>query len=119
MSGNNNKYQFNAPVTNVVDSVEGDVYQQISMPTYTAIEQRQNLQESAIEIQKLLQQLELTYPNATEAEKQSFVTSKISLVHKKRLVRALQAGGEKALEEFFKNPYISIAIATIKEWQKP
>lgn len=78
----------------------------------------QTLATAAAEIQQLLEQMEKTNPTANQLDKQAFVTAAMDSEHRSRIVRALEAGGEKALEEFLKNPYINIVVAIIREWQK-
>jgi uncharacterized protein YjbI with pentapeptide repeats len=102
---------------NFVDTAQDGSRQQSIQHNY-APEQRQTLADAAAEIQRLLKQLEESNPTATETEKKAFVTAAIAPEHRSRVVRALQAGGEKALEEFLKNPYVNVATAIIKEWQK-
>jgi len=77
---------------------------------------KQNLAEAAAEIQQLLEQLDKINPSATQLEKNIFVTAEISQENKNRIMRALTAGGEKALEEFLKNPYVNVVMAIVKEW---
>lgn len=78
----------------------------------------QDLAQAAAKIQALLKQLEVTNPTATQKEKQAFVDLAIPQQEKTRVVRALKAGGEKALEKFLNNPYVDVALAIVKEWQK-
>lgn len=78
---------------------------------------KQHLAEAAAEIQQLLEQLDKINPSATQLEKSIFVTAEISQENKNRIMRALTAGGEKALEEFLKNPYVNVVMAIVKEWQ--
>ncbi|MEH1885815.1 substrate-binding periplasmic protein [Nostoc sp.] len=84
---------------------------------YTS-EQKQDLSQFAKDIQRILEKLERSQPNATQAEKQNIVSYEILPEQRSRIVRALKAGGEKALEELLDNPYLNIAIAVVKEWQK-
>lgn len=100
---------FNAPVNAVAQNVEGNqnVY---------ASEQKQTLTEAAAEIQKLLKQLEQTSPDANEAEKIAYVSGKTTPSFKRRVVGALKAGGETAIEEFLDNPYVNVGKAVVKGW---
>lgn len=102
---------------NFIDTAQSGSRQQSIQHNY-APEQRQTLADAAGEIQRLLKQLKESNPAATETEKKAFITAAIAPEHRSRVVRALQAGGEKALEEFLKNPYVNVATAIIKEWQK-
>lgn len=83
-------------------------------------EQRQNLADAAAEIQQLLQQLEQTYPNATEIEKQSALAVtlqqeiKQNQTFKTRLRNALKEGGIEALKVLFAP--IGIPIEMVRGW---
>jgi len=82
-------------------------------------QQKQTLSDAAEEIQQLLKQLEQNNPTATEAEKIEYVNDETSPSFKRRAVRALQAGGEAAIEEFLDNPYVNVGKAIVKGWIKP
>ena len=105
---------FHGAVGSAAGKVEGD--QKTIQHNYAP--EKQTLADAAAEIQRLLKQLEETNPKATQTEKHTFVTAAIAPVTRKRVVKAIQAGGEKALEEFLKNPYVNVATAIVKEWQK-
>jgi len=83
-------------------------------------EQRQNLADAAAEIQQLLQQLESTYPNATEIEKQSALAVTLQQEIKQnptfrtRLRNALKEGGIEALKVLFAP--IGIPIEMVRGW---
>jgi|GEM_PF-1790060 len=79
-------------------------------------EQRQSLEDAAKEIQKLLKQLELTNPTATEVEKIAYVNDETTPSFKRRVVNALQASGRATIEEFFDNPYTKAAREIVKSW---
>jgi hypothetical protein len=87
--------------------------------TFIQSEQKQTLAEAAAEIQRLLKQLEQTNPNVTEAEKVAYVNDETTPSFKRRVVGALQAGGEAAIEEFLDNPYVNVGKAVVKGWIKP
>ncbi|MFN6496187.1 MAG: pentapeptide repeat-containing protein [Nostoc sp. DedQUE01] len=104
---------------NVIESTVADTINQGDTTNY-APEQRQNLAEAAAEIQKLLKQLEQTNPTATETEKVAYVNDETTPSFKRRVVGALQAGGETAIDEFIlENKYLKVAKATIKGWLQP
>lgn len=84
-----------------------------------ASEQKQTLARAANEIQNLLKQLEQSNPTATEIEKMEYINDETTPSFKRRVVGALQAGGEAAIEEFLDNPYVNVGKATIKGWMKP
>lgn len=77
------------------------------------------LAEAAEEVQQLLEQLEQTNPSATDAEKISYVNDETTPSFKRRVIGALQASGEAAIEEFLDNPYVSVGKAIVKGWVKP
>lgn len=81
--------------------------------------QNKSLGEAAAEIQKLLKQLEQTNPVATETEKNVYVNDETTLSFKRRVVSALQAGGETAIEEFLDNPYVNVVKDAVKGWINP
>jgi uncharacterized protein (DUF697 family) len=82
-------------------------------------EQKQTLDQAAAEIQKLLKQLEATNPTATEGEKIAYVNDETTPSFKRRVVGALEAGGEAVIEEFLDNPYVNVGKAIVKGWIKP
>ena len=87
--------------------------------TFFQSEQKQTLAEAATEIQQLLKQLEQTNPTATESEKITYVNDETTPSFKRRVVGALQAGTEAAIEEFLDNPYVNVSKAIVKGWIKP
>ncbi|MGB3512203.1 MAG: hypothetical protein WBA93_23795, partial [Microcoleaceae cyanobacterium] len=82
-------------------------------------QEKQTLAEAAAEIQKLLKQLESNNPDATDAEKEAFVTASIPQNNRQRVLAALQAGGKEALKELLDNPYVNIGVAIVEGWQNP
>ncbi|MCC3435608.1 MAG: hypothetical protein JGK30_25660 [Microcoleus sp. PH2017_40_RAT_O_B] len=82
-------------------------------------EQKHTLAEAAAQIQQLVKQLEQTNPTATEPEKIAHVNDETTPSFKRRVVGALQAGGEVAIEEFLDNPYVNVTKAIVKGWIKP
>jgi uncharacterized protein YjbI with pentapeptide repeats len=85
-----------------------------------APEQKQTLAEAAAEIQKLLKQLEQTNPTATEAQQIEHINDETTPKFKKRVVGALQATGEAAIDEFvLENKYLKVVKAAVKGWMKP
>jgi hypothetical protein len=111
------KFDFSsATVGSVAETVHGD---QKSIQHIYAPEQKQTLTEAAFEIQRLIKQLEMTNPNATEAEQAAYVNNQTTHKLKQRVVAALQAGSEAAIEEFLDNPYVNVGKAVVKSWIKP
>jgi peptidoglycan hydrolase CwlO-like protein len=79
--------------------------------------EKQNLAEAAAEIQELLKQLEKTNPKATDTQKEVFVSAGMTPTKKERLINALKEGGKGAIEEFFDNPYVNVAMKIIDGWK--
>ena len=86
--------------------------------TFIQSEEKRTLAEAAKEIQNLLKQLEHSKPGATEGEKIAYINDETTPSFKRRVINALQAGGEAAIEEFLDNPYINVGKATVKGWMK-
>lgn len=79
-----------------------------------------SLAEAAVEIQKLLEQLEKTNPTATESEQIAYVNIATKPELKQRAIAALQQGGETALDEFvLENKYLKVVKAIAKGWLQP
>ncbi|GGA43996.1 caspase family protein [Okeania sp. KiyG1] len=87
--------------------------------TFYHFEEKQSLAEAAEEIQQLLKQLEETNPTATEDEKIAYVNIATTPSLKGRVVGALQAGGEAAIEEVLDNSYVNTVVAIFEGWAKP
>jgi hypothetical protein len=113
----NNDYR-GANIANSANKVSDNARQQANQHIHLT-EQKQTLAEAATEIQKILKQLEVTNPTATDAEKIAHVNDKTTSSLKRRVVGALQAGGEAAIEEFLDNPYVNVGKAIVKGWIKP
>jgi hypothetical protein len=76
-------------------------------------EDKKTLAEAAKEIQQLLDQLSLTYPTTTVAEKSKVAAKAMEEIEKKpdvkkKVLKALKAGGVAALMELTKNPVVNI-----------
>ncbi|OUC15626.1 MAG: hypothetical protein B0A82_06490 [Alkalinema sp. CACIAM 70d] len=67
-------------------------------------------------MQDLLQQLEKSNPTASEAEIVAYVNEEIEPDLKSRLVKALKAGGEAAIESSLDSHYVNLIKAIIKGW---
>jgi hypothetical protein len=118
----NFKNYFHQPqIGNFIDTAQsGSRQQSINHQHNYAPEQKQTLAEAAAEIQQLLKQLEQTNPSATEAEKIEHINDETTPKFKKRVVGALQATGEAAIDEFvLENKYLKVVKAAVKGWIKP
>ena len=79
--------------------------------------EKQSLAEAAAEIQRLLTQLEVTNPTATESEQVSYVNAAIKPDLRKRTIAALKAGTETAIDEFvLENKFLKVGKAIAKGW---
>jgi hypothetical protein len=110
----NNKFE-RSNINNFSNKVSDNARQQGNQNIYTN-EQKQDLAESAAEIQRLLKQLEESNPTATESEKVAYVNDETTPSLKRRVVKALIAGGESAIEEFLDNPYVNVVKSVIEGW---
>jgi len=107
-------YTVNQPVGNVVIGRNAQSHNS----NFVQPQCKRDLAEAAAEIQKLLKQLEQTNPTATESENIAYVNDETTPSFKRRVVSALQAGSEAAIEEFLDNPYINVGKAIVKSWIK-
>jgi len=103
---------------NIANNISANARHQANQDIYWS-EQQQTLAEAAKEIQQLLEQLAKMNPNPTEAEKIEYVNDETTPSFKRRVVGALQAGSEAAIEEFLDNPYVNVGKAIVKGWIKP
>jgi hypothetical protein len=117
-SGTYNNDLHGANIGNFANQVSDNARQQAIQHNHSS-EQKKTLAEAAAEIQQLLKQLESTNPTATEAEKVAYVNDETTRSFKRRVVGALQAGSEAAIEEFLDNPYVNVGKAIVKGWMKP
>jgi len=113
----NNDYR-GANIANSANKVSDNARQQANQHIHLA-EQKQTLAEAATEIEQLLKKLEVSNPTATDAEKIAHVNDETTPSFQRRVVGALQAGGETALEEFLDNSYVNVGKAIVKGWIKP
>ena len=103
---------------NTINNAVGEVKGNYNIHNYAP--EKQTLAEAAAEIQKLLKQLEQTNPTATEAQQIEHINDETTPKFKRRVVGALQATGEAAIDEFIlENKYLKVAKSAIKGWLKP
>ncbi len=82
-----------------------------------------SLVETATEIQKLLEQLEQSYPVTTIAGKMAIATEAITRIDSNptlalRILSALKSGSISAFEQFLNHPAASFVIAALEDWKK-
>jgi DNA-binding Lrp family transcriptional regulator len=85
--------------------------------------QQQDLAQAAAEIQKLLEQLEKSYPANTTTGKMQIATEAISQIDRNpaltaRILSALKAGSVSAFEQFLNHPAASFVISALQDWQE-
>ena len=115
MSDNFNNNLQGANIANFANQVKDNARQQANQYNYSS-EQKQTLAEAAEEIQKLIQQLERTNPTATEADKITHINYETTPKFKRRVVAALKAAGDTAIEEFLQRPSVKVVASGIKAW---
>ena len=111
------KYEFNAPVGNVVDTAQSGSHIQAILHHYPP-EQRQNLADAAQEIQELLEQLSGNY-SITELPAQAVEQIQQNPQMSARVIGALKGGGKAALEKLVDHPAIGIVLAAIEGASNP
>ncbi|BAY43435.1 hypothetical protein SAMD00079811_10150 [Scytonema sp. HK-05] len=90
---------------------------------YYAGGEKQSLVDAAAEIQKLLEQLDKSYPNNTTTGKMAIATEAIEYIDSnqalaQRVLSALKAGGTQALAQLLNHPAASFVIGALDDWQK-
>ena len=85
---------------------------------------KQNLADSASEIQQLLQILNQSYPPDIPTDTQAEIEVAVKGINKnpqlkERVIGALKAGGIEAIKEFTDNSYVNILIAAYDGWKNP
>jgi hypothetical protein len=92
-----------------------------NISNYTS-NQKQNLVETAAEIQKLLNQISEIHPTETTQEKMVIAAKVVEEIEnsptlKQRVVSALKAGGIASLENMLTHPAAAITLAILQGWQ--
>ncbi|BAZ71236.1 hypothetical protein NIES4106_60330 (plasmid) [Fischerella sp. NIES-4106] len=106
-----------------MQAAQGDGNNQAMDTNVVSSQQKQSLAEAAAEIQKLLEQLEKSYPTDTTAGKMAIATETISQIDSNptlaaRILSALKAGGVSAFEQLLNHPAASFVIGALEDWQK-
>lgn len=107
-----------ATIGNYANKVSDNARQQANQYNYSSHNEK-TLAESAKTIQKLIQQFKEYKPNATHGETVAHVNDETTPGFKRRVVGALKAAGETAIEEVLDNPYVNITKDCIKGWMNP
>lgn len=85
----------------------------VSSTNTVTTEEQKTLAEAASEIQQLLDQLSQTYPTTTIAEKATVASKAMEEIERqpdirRKIIKALKAGGAAALIELTNNPVVKI-----------
>jgi hypothetical protein len=104
---------------NYNEKIQGDYVQ----GNYYAGGEKQSLTDAATEIQKLLEQLDKSYPSNTTAGKMAIATEAIEYIDNnqtlaQRILSALKAGGTEALAQLLNHPAASFVLGALEDWQK-
>jgi hypothetical protein len=84
----------------VQGNTQGSISTVINSPADKLTPQQKTIKEIADEIKRLLDQLELANPVATESEQLMYVNISTKPDLKQRVVAALKEGGDTAIDEF-------------------
>lgn len=101
---------------------EKDEQKQFNQQKYS-LEQKQTLIDTATKIQKLIQQLEQTYPTHTPLEKQIVVTEVIKRIENNPNLKSWVVGAMKeisidALKELVNHPLVNVLMAALEGYQE-
>ena len=104
---------------NLANQVNDNARQQAKQYNYES-PQKQTQAEAAEEIQRLLKQLEETNPCATDSDQITYVNIGAKPEFKEKLIAAVKAGGESAIDEYVLDAkYLKVVKAIIKGWLEP
>lgn len=106
----------------LIEIVKVMASQAINIEPQHIIDQR-SVSDAAAKIQKLLQQLEQTYPTSTPLEKQLVVIEVIKHIEnnptlKLRVVESLKGVSIEALKELIDHPLVNVLLAALEEYQE-
>lgn len=100
----------------IADTVQGDQHGGNINRYSSNAETLPYLTEAAVEIQKLLKQLEVSNPAATEADQMAYLNALIPPARRERFISAFQSSDNTALKDV---PYGPILKALVEGWQGP
>jgi uncharacterized protein YpuA (DUF1002 family) len=118
----NNKHSYQMSGDFVIGVNHGNITSE-KMAKVINEAQKPNLAEVAAEIQKLLEQLEKSYPANTDDDQKAIATETISQIDSNpilaaRILSALKAGSVSAFGQFLNHPAASFVIDALEDWQK-
>ncbi|MGL4499538.1 MAG: hypothetical protein ACRCU2_10800 [Planktothrix sp.] len=105
---------FTAPVSGVAGTVQGN----------QIINNRQDLAESMLEIQRLWEQFEQNNNVNLSQEEEAKIQAGLVKINQnptlqKRFISALKSGSVEALKEVFNHPAVNIGVAVYEGWTNP
>ena len=105
------------------NKTEGGDSRQQSFQNNYAPELKQSLTYTAAKIQKLLQQLDQTYPTNTPLEIQMVVIEVLKRIEnnptlKERVVEALKGVSTEALKDLIDHPLVNLLLAALEGYQE-
>lgn len=104
----------------VTGNVSGNIQTRINVGKSSEPECNIALSEVVDEILRLLKNLESTNSGATETQQIQYVDISVNDGFKQRALKAVQQGGEAAIDEFvLENKYLKVIKAIIKGWFSP
>lgn len=113
------KRTINIKSGNYNERIEGNYVQ----GNYYASGEKQSLTEVAADIQKLLEQLDKSYPTDTTLGKMQIAAETIKSIEnnpslKERILSVLKASSVQAFGQLLNHPAASFVIAALEDWQK-
>ncbi|GCL42637.1 MULTISPECIES: pentapeptide repeat-containing protein [Nostocales] len=119
---NSNDSSRNVEVEMNIQKVDGGVAGKVMGDL--VITPKQNLADSASEIQQLLQILNQSYPPDIPTDTQAEIEVAVKGINKnpqlkERVIGALKAGGIEAIKELADNIYVNVLIAAYDGWKNP
>ncbi|MFN9560207.1 MAG: pentapeptide repeat-containing protein [Dolichospermum sp.] len=119
---NSNDSSRNVEVEMNIQKVDGGVAGKVM--GNQVITPKQNLADSASEIQQLLQILNQSYPADIPTDTQAEIEVAVKGINKnpqlkERVIGALKAGGIEAIKELADNIYVNVLIAAYDGWKNP
>jgi uncharacterized protein YjbI with pentapeptide repeats len=108
--------------TDLIEIVKTMASRTINVDASVLIDRRA-VSDAAAKIQKLLQQLEQTYPTNTPLEKQMVVTEVIKHIEsnphlKERVIEALKGVSIEAVKELIDHPLVNVLMAALEGYQE-
>ena len=79
--------------------------------------EKEQLRQDLQKLEESIKRLEAENPQASQSDKQMYVTLGTPQLVRDRLLAALTSGGKAAISEFLDNAYARIVVAIIEGWR--